>query len=129
MLAGAHSRPDVAALDNGRFVTVWETGANVAFRFTSVTYGPDPNNPNNPDAAITTHLGADAFVAQGSRPTDAAPPGGRFVVLWYNDGGGSPNRFSAASTTAMETSRARAWAISLPPPTSTATPERIATSP
>ena len=92
MLAGAQTRPDVAALDNGRFVTVWETGANVAFRFTSVTYGPDPNNPNNPDAAITTHLGADAFVAQGSRPTVAALPGGKFVVLWYNDGGGSPNR-------------------------------------
>jgi serralysin len=86
---GAQNNPDVAALDNGRFVTVWESGSNIAFRFSSVSFvpfGPDPA------AANLTHLGTDTFVAPGSLPKVAAFPGGNFVVLWYNDGGGSPNR-------------------------------------
>ena len=87
--AGAQTNPDVAALDNGRFVTVWEDGTQVLFRFSSVTFGqfgPDP------DATFLHHLGTNAFVAVGWRPAVAALPGGKFVVLWYNDGGGSPNR-------------------------------------
>jgi hypothetical protein len=83
----------VAALDNGHFVTVWDSGTNVHLRFTSVTYGPDPNNPNNPSAAIVTHLGAtQTGVAAGANPAVAALPGGKFVVLWYNNAGGSPNQ-------------------------------------
>ena len=91
--AGAQTRPDVAALANGRFVTVFETGTAVALRFTSVTYGPDPNpSKNDPDTAITTHLGTDAFVATGSRPVVAALPGSKFVVLWYDGQAGLANR-------------------------------------
>jgi RTX calcium-binding nonapeptide repeat (4 copies)/Cadherin domain len=84
--AGTQARPDVAALDSGRFVTVWESGSAVVFRFTDVTYGPDPNflNPSPPIVGIVTNVGTDIGIAAGTRPAVAALPGDRFVVLWYD---------------------------------------------
>jgi hypothetical protein len=85
--------PAVAALESGRFVTVWQQGGDVVFRFTEVTYELDPNATVEPIRAATRHLGTETDVALGNRPAVAALPDGGFVVLWYpGPGAGNPNR-------------------------------------
>jgi hypothetical protein len=84
--SGAQTRPDVAALTGGRFVTVWETGAlSSAFRFVDVSYGLDPNfPPPSLTVALMDQVGVDTIIADARRPVVAALPGDRFVVLWYH---------------------------------------------